>query len=693
MPIDLSQFLELFLEEAGEHLGTLEANLLRLEQEGADAERLNDIFRSAHSIKGSAGTLGLTGISSFTHVLESVLERLRSGELRASPMLTDLLLRASDVLRAMVAQARSGGESPFQMGRVRAELEAVLTHPDATDPSPLPGGGSFHLRIRPAAELFLRGTDPLLLLRDLAELGELADVQPDLSALPALASLDPESCYLGWELTLHTAHEADAVREVFAFVEDACAVEIAAPALPPRLPAAGGQLPATEALTARSPLPQEEESEARSAGGEGADRWQPVAGSRQPTTDSRQPTTDSTSLRVAARRVDELVDLVGELVITQSMVTQLVEGFQPERLPALQEAVGALQQSTRELQEKVMKVRTVPVGRVFQRFPRLVHDLAGALGKQVELRLAGEDTELDKGVIERISDPLTHLIRNAVDHGLESPAVRSAAGKPETGRLELRAYPEGGNVVIEVADDGRGLNAEAIRRRARAQGLLAADEVLGDEQAYALIFRPGFSTAEQVSDVSGRGVGMDVVKRNVEALNGALSLESAPGHGTRVRIRLPLTLAILDGLMLAVGEAVYVLPLLSVVESFRPAPPEVRTLPGGRELVRVRGESVPLVRLHRLLGHAPRETDPTRALVVVVEHQGRRLGLLTDELLGQQQVVIKSLEAHFQRVEGALGATILGDGRVALILDVQGLVRLAEQRAAADDAPALPSVA
>ena len=382
------------------------------------------------------------------------------------------------------------------------------------------------------------------------------------------------------------------------------------------------------------------------------------------------------SIRVSVAKVEELINLVGELVIANSMVQQAFANGAGDA-QNLQEAIAAMDLTTQQLQEQVMAVRMMPIANVFRRFPRIVRDLASTLGKNVILETSGEETELDKQVIEEVSDPLTHLIRNAVDHGLETPAQRLAAGKPAEGRIHLRAFHEGGNVVIEIADDGAGINAQRVRQKALDRGLIATDAALTDEEAYQLIMLPGFSTAEKITDVSGRGVGMDVVKRNVEALNGSIGISSTPGKGSSFHIRLPLTMAILDGLAMRLGNDVYVLPLLSVVESLRPEPNHIVHVAEKGELVMVRGEPLPLIYTHRLFSVTGNVTDPCDGLVVIVEHQGRKYGIVVDELIGQLQVVMKSLEANYERVEGVSGATILGDGRIAMIVDIAGLVRLA----------------
>jgi two-component system chemotaxis sensor kinase CheA len=382
------------------------------------------------------------------------------------------------------------------------------------------------------------------------------------------------------------------------------------------------------------------------------------------------------SIRVSVAKVEELINLVGELVIANSMVQQAYADESSDA-QSLQEAIAAMDLTTQQLQEQVMAVRMMPIANVFRRFPRIVRDLATTLGKNVILETSGEETELDKQVIEEVSDPLTHLIRNAVDHGLETPAQRIAAGKPAEGRIHLRAFHEGGNVVIEIADDGAGINAQRVRQKAIDRGLISADAAMTDEEAHQLIMLPGFSTAEKITDVSGRGVGMDVVKRNVEALNGSISIRSTQGKGSTFRIRLPLTMAILDGLAMRLGSDVYVLPLLSVVESLRPEPKHIVHVAEKGELVMVRGEPLPLIYTHRLFNVTGELTNPCDGLVVIVEHQGRKYGIVVDELIGQLQVVMKSLEANYERVDGVSGATILGDGRIAMIVDIAGLVRLA----------------
>ncbi|MCW5978809.1 MAG: chemotaxis protein CheA [Bryobacteraceae bacterium] len=636
MEFDISRFRDTFFQEAEEHAATMEAELLRLEQGGGDAESLNAIFRCAHSIKGASGTFGFDDIAKFTHALETLLEGMRAGRIEPTAARAALLLRSVDVLRELLAAARTGGPPPAGVEESAAQL-VVAQRADWAPNAPAvarvddSAARPYRIRFVPAPEIFLQGMDPVLVLRELERAGEVQELRVDLSRLPPLAQLDPEICYLGWDLRLRSEKSAEDLRDVFAFVEDGARVEV-------------------EPETARPAL-------------------------SAPSV--RAPVRDSTSIRVTTEKVDKLVDLVGELVIAQSMAAEILNNFTASSLLRLQEAFSEMERYTRELQERVMGVRMLPIGSVFSRFPRLVHDLAEATGKRIVLEMSGEETELDKAVVESLGDPLTHLIRNAVDHGLEPPEERRAAGKPEQGAIRLHAFHQGGNVIVEASDDGRGLDAAKIRRKAVERGLLAEDQPASEEQIHAMLFEPGFSTAEQVSSISGRGVGMDVVKRTVEGMNGAVSISSAPGRGTSVRIKLPLTLAILDGLLLRVGEQTYILPLVAILESVRPTAAQLNSMAGQGEVVIMRGEPLPLVRLHRLLNVPTEVTDATRGLLVLVENHGRRLALLVDELLGQQQVVIKSLESNFRKVEGVVGATILGDGRAALILDVAGLAQMA----------------
>lgn len=682
MRIDLKRFHAAFFDETAEHLAAMEESLLELERNPEDREHLSRIFRAAHSIKGASGTFGFTDIAAFTHSLEGLLDKMRDGRIAVAPALVNLLLSSADTLGGLVAAAKDGASPPDQVDSLIALLEAAKN--GAAPPSPVsaaaaspaapaavpvapaheaPAVGStglrdFRVTFYPGPELVRHGMDPLLLLRELAGLGEFVSFAVDGSGLPELADLAPEECYLGWTIQLRTAKDAAELHDVFLFVEDTSRIGIEpidAPASSQPAQAASPSAPSNE------PVP--------------AAHAAPSAPAHLPASKSR--TLESSSIRVSVEKVDELLNLVGELVIAQSMVNQAMSEVPPETLQTMQEALSVMSRSTRDLQDRVMSVRMVPLASVFRRFPRVVHDLAGALGKDIAVEISGEDTELDKQMIEQITDPLTHLVRNAVDHGIETPEERTRVGKPARGRLGLRAYGEGGSVVIEVSDDGHGLDRARIFQKAVKLGLMDAGDSPTDDQVYSLIFAPGFSTAERVTDVSGRGVGMDVVKRNITAMNGSVSIESVPGQGSIFRIRLPLTLAIVDGLAAALDGEIYILPLLSVIESFQPKAHEVKSIAGNNEMVMVRGKPVPLIRLHSVLNTGARVTDPTQGLVILAENQGKRMGLLVDELIGQMQVVMKSLEANYEKVEGISAATILGDGQVAFILDLPGLARMA----------------
>ncbi|MBK7976188.1 MAG: chemotaxis protein CheA [Deltaproteobacteria bacterium] len=676
MKIDLARFRETFFEEAAEHVATLEQGLLGLERPDADPDLLNSIFRAAHSIKGGSGTFGLEQVASFSHVLENVLDRMREGTVQPTRARIDLLLRSTDVLKGLLVSARSGEAAPAELEQVLADLQREQA--SGADPAAASAAGgegaSEHaappqatnapqlrrIHFRPASDVLLSGLDPILVLRDLASLGEIREVTCDTSRLPSLTALDPEVCHLAWTVVLSSDACEAAIRDVFAFVEDGADIQVSV--------AAGASAAAS---TARGPAVNE-----RATPKPTADATAPAAGPafRRRASDVEA----SSSIRVSIDKVDRLVNLVGELVIAHSMVADVVSHFTLDKLDRLQAAVSLMGRNTREMQERVMGVRMMPIGSLFGRFPRMVRELSGALGKDIQPEMSGEETELDKAVVERIGDPLTHLVRNAVDHGIDDVETRRAHGKPEQGVIRLAACTQGGSVIIEVADDGRGLDKERIHRKAVERGLARADEVLTDEQLYALILQPAFSTADKVTDLSGRGVGLDVVKRNVEALNGSISITTTPGRGTSFRIKLPLTLAILDGQVLLVGEELFVLPLVSIVESLRPKRAHVKQVFGDGEVVMVRGDTLPLIRAHRLLGVPTEVIDPCEGLTVIVEHEGRRVALLVDDLRGQQQVVIKGLDVNYRRVEGVLGATVMGDGRVAFILDVAGLIRMTD---------------
>jgi len=647
--MDMSRFHAAFFEESREGLDTMESGLLGMEAGRSDADTINAIFRAAHSIKGGAGTFGFRYISDFTHVMETLLDEARAGKRHLDSAAVSVLLTSVDVLRGMLAYAESGGalDQPA-IDASKAELDALLSGapvsaPAATSARPAAAGPQcWRVSFRPYPSLFLSGNDPLRMLRELDELGA-RDIACLDDALPGFAAVDPVNAYLGWSFELPGDVKRGAMDDVLAWGGDQWelridAIEAEAPAQP------AAEAPAADNADAQAPV----------AGGAAAE----------------------SSIRVGISKVDALINLVGELVITQAMLQQRTEGLDPVQFEALLAAVGQLERNSRDLQEAVMSVRMLPVDFAFSRFPRMVRDLATRLGKKVKLVTKGEQTELDKGVIEKIVDPLVHLIRNSIDHGLEMPDDRRAAGKDETGTIALTAMHQGGHIVIEVSDDGRGLNRDKILAKALERGLPIAENPT-DAQVWELIFHPGFSTADALTDVSGRGVGMDVVRRNIQALGGSVDIRSEAGRGSTMTIRLPLTLAILDGMTVAVGSEVFVLPLNVVVESLQPGGDDVRTIGGGDRVLRLRDDYIPMLNLAEQYGvgdgvSAVLDTPP---IAVVVESERGRIALEVDELLGQQQVVIKNLETNYRKVAGVSGATILGDGRVALIVDADGLAQ------------------
>jgi two-component system, chemotaxis family, sensor kinase CheA len=659
------ELLVTFFDESLEGLEQLESGLLSLENfDDSSADIVNDVFRAAHSIKGGAGSFGLTEVCGLAHAMESLLEDFRSGRAQPTRESVAALLRSVDLLRRAIDARRAHGTLDTAELDAQCERLSVLralgipTASRSEQPPTPPTATRLRVVFAPLPRLLESGNEPVRLLRELSRLGQ-ADVTLDASKLPPLAELDARLCYLSWDITLtgeQVSHEA--VSEVFSWVDTDAVVSIDA------LPSIEDpSVVAAEPRTDRRPSAEAELSTAPA----------PKAESRE----ARPESAAMGSLRVGVDKIDLLMNMVGELVITQSMLGVIEHDAELDarRIEQLREGLSLLARNTRSLQESVMRLRSVPISVVFSRFPRLVHDLSQQLGKQVELSVSGQGTEIDKTVVEKLGDPLVHLVRNSLDHGLESPEARRSAGKPEVGRLELRAYHQGGDVVVEVEDDGGGIDRERVLRRARERGLLGSDEVPSDDVLRDLIFAPGFSTASRVTDVSGRGVGMDVVRRNIQALGGDVFVDTTPGKGTRISMRLPLTLAIIDGQLLRVGRHCYVVPLLSIVESVQVDPRRVARYQGKRELYRLRDRLIPMVETGTLLGLG----DWLRCedcLMVIVETDGGQLGLLVDELLAQQQVVVKSLETNYDRVEGLSGATILGDGSVAFILDTAAIGRM-----------------
>ncbi len=672
MSIDMAQFHQVFFEESFEGLAVMESGLMELEPGTADVEVINSIFRAAHSIKGGSGTFGFKDIADFTHVMETLLDDMREGKRTITEHNTDILLRSTDCLKEMLEAAQAGDQAdPQRVAQHQAELQQELDgQATSTDSTPSPSqtaAAGWHIQFKPALNMLQTGNDPLPIMRELGELGEL-ELEPNLQRVPKFEDLEAEDCYLEWDMTLHSDASEEQLREVFAWVEDISELKIEPIAITETLAAE------SSAVVEPSPVSTGDKAEPVTAATTKPAERKPVAGGAQP---------GAASIRVDTTKIDALINMVGELVITQSMLGVMGETIEEQQavtmqdIEKIQNGLMQLERNTRELQESVMQVRMMPISFSFSRFPRLVRDLSGKMGKKIELKLVGETTEVDKTVIEKIADPLVHLVRNSIDHGVEMPEDRIAAGKPATGTIELNAYHQGGNIIIEIKDDGKGMDRDKLLAKAIDKGLVKADDVMSDKQVFELIFMPGFSTAEQVSDVSGRGVGMDVVRRNIQELGGGVEIDSALGVGTTMKIRLPLTLAILDGQTVRVGQENYIIPIISIVESIQIQSAMLNRVGGQGETFKLRDEYIPIIKLHQVFAVDDADSSTSsEGLLVVVEADGQQVGLLVDDLLGQQQVVIKSLESNYKKIEGFSGATILGDGSVALILDMPGILRL-----------------
>jgi two-component system chemotaxis sensor kinase CheA len=669
---DLTQFYQIFFEEAGENLDLMEQMLLNLNLETADDEELNGIFRCAHSVKGGAATFGFADVAELTHQMESLLDRLRRHEVQPNALMVDVLLESADASRGLLARHQAGGvgDAPPTADLVRriSELAAGGAPVAAVSPAPAPVVTAPAVTLAPGQRLLEIRIGPMDrpaqadavkdLFRDIAGLGEISDLpsdRPDTRVFRVVTSSSNED--LLDLFAFHVARENVAIHEAGdGAMADAKPSYADDP--PPGAPLA--------------PAPGYGFFDGAPGGPLAEIKAAPKAAPKAVTAQAAQP--EAATIRVAISKVDQLINLVGELVITQAMLAQNSRALDPGVHQQLLSGLADLDRNTRDLQESVMSIRMIPMSIVFSRFPRMLRDLAGKLGKKVDFVTQGEATELDKGLVEKITDPLTHLVRNSCDHGIEMPEDRLKKGKPEVGTITLSAAHQGGSIVIEVRDDGRGLSREKILDKARERGLDVSDQMT-DAEVWQLIFAPGFSTAEVVTDVSGRGVGMDVVKRNIAALNGSIDIESTEGAGMRVSVRLPLTLAIMDGMSVGVGDEVYILPLSSVVESFQVKSDALNTVGQGSQLVKVREEYMPVIELEKVFQVPRRADEPASDIMVVVEAEGSRVALLVDELLGQQQVVVKNLEANYRKVHNVSGATILGDGTVALILDTSTLVR------------------
>lgn len=701
MSIDMSQFHQVFFEECFEGLEAMESGLLSLDIGDVDPEVINTIFRAAHSIKGGSGTFGFTVVAEYTHVMETLLDEMRDGRRQVTKPAVDVLLGSVDCLREMLTSIQAGEEvnaesvathqaalelelngeagggshhaAPAHEAPVAAPVPVATTEPEEEEDEEEQEQG-WKISFCPYLSLLRTGNDPVRLFREVAELGEFTP-HATIEDVPPFAELDPEECNITWELKLVSDVNESAIKEIFSWVEEDCALEFAPLAKPkkPKKPK-----PAAAAAPAVQDAPKVEAAPAPAAPSPSATAKKPAAAAGGGGDEGKTAAPKaSSSIRVDTDKIDTLINMVGEVVITQSMLGLVGENFTMDKVGQLKRGLAQLERHTRDLQQSVMNIRMLPISFVFSRFPRLVHDISTKLNKKITLKLVGESTEVDKAVVELINDPLVHLIRNSLDHGIEMPADRIAAGKPEMGTIELKAYHRGGHIVIEIVDDGRGLDKNKLLNKAIEKGLIEESAILSDKQIFELIFMPGFSTAEQLTDISGRGVGMDVVRRNIQSLGGNIDIISELGKGTTIAIHLPLTLAILDGQSVAVGDETYIVPLVSIIESINITEKMLNKVAGKGETFKLRNEYLPIIRMREIFNvKSGAATKPNEGVIVVVEGQGALCGFLVDELLGQQQVVIKSLEANYRRVEGVSGATILGDGSVALILDVPGLVRL-----------------
>jgi len=673
--MDISDFYQTFFDEADELLADMEQHLLDLVPEAPDSEQLNAIFRAAHSIKGGAGTFGFSVLQETTHLMENLLDDARRGEMQLNTDIINLFLETKDIMQEQLDAYKSSQEpdaASFEYichalrqlaleAKGEAQLPAAgakLSVVESDDSAPEVAMAAEHSGGQTRIVLSrLKAGEPEMLQEELSNLAQISQVVKTADSLSA--NLDGAVSQDDIVAVLCFVIEADQIAFETASTSVAPVAETSAPAV-----VETADVPAMVNTPALKAVPKAAASAPR------VEREKPAKAS------------ESTSIRVAVEKVDQLINLVGELVITQSMLAQRSNELDPVEHGDLITSMGQLERNARDLQESVMSIRMMPMEYVFSRFPRLVRDLAGKLNKQVELTLMGSSTELDKSLIERIIDPLTHLVRNSLDHGIESPENRMAAGKSAVGNLILSAEHQGGNICIEVTDDGAGLNRERILAKAMSQGM-AVSENMTDEDVGMLIFAPGFSTAEQVTDVSGRGVGMDVVKRNIQEMGGHVEIKSKQGSGTTIRILLPLTLAILDGMSVKVSGEVFILPLNAVMESLQPRDEDLHPLAGGERVLEVRGEYLPLVELWKVFDVQGAKTEATQGIVVILQSAGRRYALLVDQLIGQHQVVVKNLESNYRKVPGISAATILGDGSVALIVDVQALQGLnREQRVA-----------
>jgi len=717
----LEQLKLTFFDECSEALQQIEIGLPDIRDGSGSDDTMNAVFRSVHSVKGGAGIFGFEDLVKFAHVFETVLDAMRSGKLSATQEIVDTLLQANDVLTDLIAMSRSGEVIPPDFGaECRAALEHILKsnsggeelEDDSVAPADFEGLDFVPVRVdafdepdaanterkyqivfRPNPDLLNKGNEPLLIIRELRKLGTL-DLMVETERLPALAELKADQAYLGWTGTLRTSASRAQIDEIFEFAAGDCELEITA--------IGGEPAPAFPALAFEEPVPVAMDAAAVASivpdiAPAPSAVPAPAAGSAPPPAlsvhagaetaparsgaASKPAAASATTTRVELEKIDRVVNMVGELVIAQAMLGQVVHSLSEDLSGRLVQVLDEVVHHTRELKDSVMSMRAQQMSAVFQRMPRLVRELAAKTSKKVKLEMAGERTEVDRSIIERLGDPLTHIIRNSIDHGIESPQDRIAAGKAEEGTIHLSAEHRGGRIVIEIRDDGAGINSERVLNKARERGLVGSDANLSEDEINNLIFLPGFSTAEKVSDISGRGVGMDVVRRNIQDVGGRISLKSERGRGMTIQLALPLTLAVMDGMVIRVGNEAYVMPMPAIVECLRPPSSDIHNLIGTSGMLKLRGTLVPIVQLSELLNVGETTAAAEERVIIITDGgEGTRFGIVVDELCGHQQVVVKSIEASYGSVPGIAGATILGNGRVALILDVEKLSDLASSQ-------------
>jgi len=685
---DDAAILEVFQQEAREILENIEADIVLLE-EAYSPDTINSLFRGFHTLKGSSGIAGLPEVSSFTHHIETLLDSIRSSELELSAEIVDCILGSVDLVRLMIF---SPGEIDDPVAATQRIVERLSGHGVPAAKATLQKSESaakdhyFRIRASFRPDIFEFGIDPLMLIEELVTIGDLIEFRV-IKNIPPLEEIDPERCYLSWFIIVHTNYPASKLDEIFLFVRDDNPIEIMDISEEYREDISqdlNSDVKIGNILVKKGFLSEDELALALEDKRENEKVGALLVRKKLVTEKDIQKALgmqeevrkkiESTTIRIETGKLNNLMNLLGEIVIGQSSIARFADELDEDRGYALKNALHTLNRSTRQFQEQIMAMRMVTIGPTFSQFKRFVRDMARQIDKDIILEVRGKETELDKTVIEEITDPLKHMIRNSIDHGIESREDRLKKGKSAQGIVQLNAYHQEGSVFIEVTDDGRGLDTQKLYAKGIEKGILVKEREYTDDELYNLIFYPGFSTKEQVGDLSGRGVGMDVVKSNIDSLRGSVQIINEKDRSLTFRIKLPLTLAIIDGMMIRIGKSIYIIPLLSILESLRPRPEEVKTVKGQGEVVLVRGEYITLVRLYDYFTVAPQHTNPCEALVVIVESSGEKLALMIDDLIGQQQIVIKSLDRFITNKRSVSGAAILGDGNVALIIDIHGLL-------------------